>query len=539
MKAKFIIRRIVSCGLILGVLSGCKYYEMKSFNPQVSTKQKRKLSNQIWVTRGGHYMLYVGDEIWEVDNYKRKKDVITGTLIPTNPVVMSTFEQAKAAANYRGRGRKTNSQYKSEWTQIHLYADSVLIQESKEDGFSSVQFTINDINKAKSLRYNERANFMSGFGFTAGGLGIGMGILIAIECSCPHAYTFDGESYHFTNTLFTGATAANLERNDYKILQDYRPDSDSYEMIIKNEENESHYTNLLELIVVNHDANIEVIPDQNGNIHSVSKLETAMSLVDDNGNDLSNLVSFRDDVAYSFDNDSDENMISTIATFTRPEDVSNAKVVVKLKNSEWGGVVYKTFASMMGNKYDDWVEKNHERTPEEAEEGMKKAGVPMTVSIKKDGEWIEIESISLVGEASYNTLAIPVDESLISDENIEVRLQAGFKFWDLDFVGMDFSQNADLDVETVNSSVTALNQDDDLYLEHILTGDSTYIKFEGLKTTGEKRTIIMRSKGYYISNDEYSGTPYWKELMKLRGQGGLSKLSKKIYREYSKQYAVN
>lgn len=538
MKNNIIIQRIVSCVLIIGMLSSCNHYRLSKHMPTDAANVGETVTEGL----ADYVVVHVGDETWQLIDIEIENNQITGSLTDVDTEQVDFYERVLDG--------QTDGEYNAEddegqyLEQTHIYLNSVT---HLEDG--KVSFDVSDVSTANSLKKQGGMGVVwgviAGVLIVIGGLILGMVIFVLIACNCPHAYTYDGEAYNFTNTLFTGATAKNLERNDYKLMPDYRPESDSYEMIIKNEENESHYTNLLELVVVNHDADVEVVPDQNGNIHSISNLETAKSIVDANGGDLSNELSYRDDVVYSFDKGSEETMINTYATFAKPDDVSNAKVVLKLKNTEWGGVVFKTFASMMGNKYDNWVEKNHARTPEEAEAGMKEAGIPMQLSIKKGDEWVEIESVDLVGEVSYNTLAFPIDESLITGENIEVRLQAGYKFWDLDYVGMDFSQDSDLVIETIKPSIAkgssndlaALSQDDDLYMQHFATGDSTHIKFDGLKSTGEKRTIIMRSKGYYLSNDEYTGTPYWRELVKLKAPGGLSRLSQNLYLEFSKNYA--
>ena len=373
------------------------------------------------------------------------------------------------------------------------------------------------------------------------GLFIGMVILLLIACNCPHAYIFDGQDYQYTNTLFTGAIAKNLERHDYKVIDDFNAESSTYEVIIKNEENESHYINMLELMVVSHDKNSEVAADQNGEIHTISNFVNAKEIKNESGQDLSNLLSARDELAYSFDSESKDNMVNAYATFDKPADVSNAKVILKVKNSKWGAIVYKTFAAMMGDKYEGWVAKNSQRSFEEARSDMKNAGIPFILSIKKDNKWIDVETVNLIGEVSYNTLIAKIDKDLITEEEIELRLRSGFKFWDLDYVGMDFSPDADFTTEIIRPSLVAHNQvllasiqnDDSNYLEHLQKGDSTYFKFENLSTATTKRTIIMHSKGYYLSNEEYAGDPQWTKLIKMRKPGGLSNLSRELYGIYN------
>jgi len=525
--------KIISFLLIVLIFSGCKYYRAYA-DTDVTEKDQKAVVRSLRNSDYHHFFLHSNDEVWELDYaYWNRDNLIYGNLIPVSSKLKSIYNSVPWD-NGNSRWHDKIHQFKDivAWTQTHMYIDE--INETNLDNFS---FKLSDINKVENLRYNKKRNALPIIGLTAAGLTTSMGVLLAIACNCPHTYTFDGESYHYTNTLFTGATAANLERNDYKVLQDYRSDSETYELYIKNEENESHYTNLLELLVVNHAENNQVIPDQNGKIHSISKLINATDVANERGDDLSSLISQKDGIGYLFDSESKDNLVSTYVTFDKPNDVSNAKVVLNIKNTKWGGIVYKTFATMMGDKYEGWVEKNQNRSNEEAIAGMHEAGIPLLLSIKQNDDWIDLENINLVGDVSYNSIVVPIDKELITNDIIELRLQAGFKFWDLDYVGMDFSKEKEIDVQIIKPSntsdmdndLTSLEFDDNHYLEHINKGDSTYLKFEGLNTSNEKRTIIMRSKGYYLSKEKYNGTPYWRELLKIKAPGGLSRFSRTLY----------
>jgi hypothetical protein len=529
MKYNPIFKRFIAYFFILGILTGCNQYNRFPYSNSASPNADNLVLEDNGDIKSENILIHSNGVTYGISDAVVEKNQVTGKLIALD---LDAESYTSSISNeYEGDEKSKDELY------AHFYDTSNSLTEGQE-----IMISVDDHSGAVSLKY-KKGNFWKYVGYfflVLAGLLVGLIVLLLIACNCPHAYTFDGEKYHFTNTLFTGATAANLERDDYKILNDYRFDSDSYEMIIKNEENESHFINLLELIVVNHDENIEVIPDQNGQVHSISNLVEATQIVNDKGDDLSKMLVNRDDLAYSFDSDLEENMVNTYATFDKPDDVTNAKVVLKLKNSEWGGLVYKTFGSMLGDRYESWVEKNHERSSEEANAAMKKAGIPLVVSIKKENAWIEVETIDLIGEVSYNTLVANIDENLITGDKIELRLQAGFKLWDLDYVGMDFSQEENLEVEVIKPAlldgnevdISALENDDDSYFDQLHQGDSTYFKFEGLKSSSAKRTIIMHSKGYYISHEEYTGDTYWMKLLKLRGTGGLSKLSKEVYESF-------
>lgn len=532
MKYNPIIQRIVACVFMVGMLASCNQYNALAH----STSATLNVENLVFDSEGNikseKVLIHSNKKTYRLSGAINEDNQVTGTLI---------LHRSDEDANYTSslsNELENNTKLDKNNLYSHFYDTSNSLEEGDE-----VKITVNK-ETGEVLLFKKKGNGWKIVGvifLVLGGLLLGLVILLLITCGCPHAYVFDGQKYHYTNTLFTGATAANLERHDFKILQDFQLDSDSYEMIIKNEENESHFINQLEMLLVQHDESTEVAPDQNGQIHSISNLEIATKIVDDAGQNISHLLSSRDDNAYGFDSDTKESMISAYATFNKPVDVSNAKVVVKLKNTEWGGAVYQTFASMMGDKYEKFVEKNHQRSPEEAKAGMKEAGIPMTISIKNGDHWVDVESIDLVGEINYNTLVATIDEELITGDNIELRFQAGFKFWDLDYVGMDFSADEGFEVTTIQPTLVdnkqdisaAIADDDQLYLEHLNKGDSTYFKFAGLKTESGKRTLILHSKGYYLSKDEYAGKTEWSELMKLRAPGGLSRLSKDIYEAYS------
>jgi hypothetical protein len=69
---------------------------------------------------------------------------------------------------------------------------------------------------------------------------------------------------------------------------------------------------------------------------------------------------------------------------------------------------------------------------------------------------------------------------------------------------------------------------------------STKVTFASLKTNpGLKRTLILRSKGYYISKNEYTGKIYRKELKKFRKPGELSRYSQKLYLDMMSKTAKN
>jgi hypothetical protein len=115
-------------------------------------------------------------------------------------------------------------------------------------------------------------------------------------------------------------------------------------------------------------------------------------------------------------------------------------------------------------------------------------------------------------------------------------LQSGFKFWDLDYVAMDFSQQQEFDIQTISPSfvsgnetnVTSLSTNDNSYLVTESGSEPISVRFDGLNTT-KHRTLFLESKGYYVRNKIETNEPNWKELAKISRKNGLGRFSQETF----------
>ena len=242
-----LFNRSIAVVLIISLLQSCSYYKLRTANIDVSTSAEVIAKNQ-----SNYIIVHLGDNLWQLDEALITTETVTGKLSKMTPKAAEYYRKAVEDNNYRVE--KDNTQFIS---QLHLHVE----QFKKSD--NTVTFKTSDITKIDVMKKNGALTTLSRAGtpvlITAGAIAI----FVAVVCNCPHAYSFDGTTYHFNNTLFTGATSENMERDDYKGMPDYNPESEDYSMIIKNEENEFQYTNLLELIVVNHNSDVDVVTDQN------------------------------------------------------------------------------------------------------------------------------------------------------------------------------------------------------------------------------------------------------------------------------------
>jgi hypothetical protein len=168
---------------------------------------------------------------------------------------------------------------------------------------------------------------------------------------------------------------------------------------------------------------------------------------------------------------------------------------------------------------------------------MKKAGIPLVVYLKKNNKWIEIETIQAVGNAGDQSIVIPIDSKLLTDDKINIRIDGGFNLWEMDYAAMDFSKPAPFEIQNLSPSyvsgsennIKSLLSDDKNYLMAKMGSEPISVSFNGLKTNYASRTIILQSKGYYLREDKQEGKPNWNKLSQLSRKNGFGKFSQDLY----------
>jgi hypothetical protein len=527
----FISTRIIALFFLVPfVFTSCRLYHLKTRTVMYNNAQKIVQQNAY-----PYILVHVGDSYWQLKNPKVKNETISGELTKVDERVDYYYRKGLERTNFTIQQSETIYAY-----QLHLFVDAL----ETDKMYVTIPYT--SITDLKVLDKNRGLSAVGNLLIAGTTAAAGIGIFLLIACSCPHNYTFDGEQYHYNNTLFTGATAPNLERHDFKSLPDYHPENSTYKMLVKNEENEIQYTNLMEMISVSHAKEVEVATDQSGNVYTLKKREKAIYATSDNGADLTAQLNQSDDQAYSFDQVGDDDFSHVFARFHVDTNNENAKLIVRAKNSNWGGLVYHSFAQLMGKNYSKWVKHNQKRTTEEAQKDVIEAGIPLLIEVKKNGNWVPIEAINLISEVNYNELIVPIATEFLSDETIEFRLSSGYKFWEIDALQMDFSLPESVSIERFAPSsavgnedyTMSLSKDDDNYMEHHTTGDSALVVFENLPVSSQKRTLFLHSKGYYLSNDSYEGGTKWGTMLALREKGGLSAFSKVLYEAYMNRASI-
>ncbi len=447
-----------------------------------------------------------------------------------------------------GRLQKIPNRDRQYAKQLHIYATAVTL-----DG-GRIGIKESDIFRIERMQINHLAGVGTVVGIVVLSAAIALVaiyITLLIICNCPRVYTTDGERYNYSHSLFTGAVGSQMERNDYQVMPDYFPKSESYKFMIRNDLQEKQYTNKLQLVVAQHDKDVEIMAGQNGEIYSISQPIAPIKAVDDGGNDISHLLLNPDDESHAFNNNSSTTFSNAVLTFNKPKEDGNAKLVIRAKNHRWGAFVYDQFLQKFGNKYDEHVASNAKKSKEKIDATLKEQGIPLVVSVLKNGKWVDVESLNLIGDIAYNNVVIPLSNDVLTSgtDEVQIRLRSGYMFWEVDYVGIDFGPSKEFNVQVLSpttatngneSYVSQLAVDDDEYMEHLQMGDSAVIEFTGLVTTPElKRTIILNSKGYYVPTKVYEGKMQRSSLMKFKKEGAMSVFSRELADKYMNDMALD
>jgi hypothetical protein len=538
---------------LTGIISSCgTYYKLGS----VTYGKERKLLEEI-TKENTVIFLHNARELIQLTNVTINNNVLVGTSIPSNPAEVAFYNRIKSNPSrqmYFKQEQINEARLKAYQEQIKI--DTLQLTDHSENNpdylqdekIHQVHIYTNDLSKIEntiSIDLDEISQLSIFKKTTNPGVVIIIAllssllllfILLVIACNCPHVYLQNGETFEYTNTLFTGAVSEKLERFDYKALQDMNPDKSSLFMQIKNEDNEKQYTNLLGLKVAYHDPSFQVMTDKYGKLYSISSLTKPIHTVDQENMDQSNSIASDDESYFNFDARTKNGLVSTHLTFTKPTDPSNAKLILNLKNSEWAGYIHQKFLENLGTYQKEWLQSNSSKTSDQLQQALKNGGVPLVIYLKKKNKWIEIETIQPIGNAGDQSIVIPIDEKLLTDSSIELRLQSGFKFWDLDYAAMDFSKQKEFEVQTISPSsvsgdetnINALRTNDKSYLITESGSEPISVRFDGLNTN-KNRTLFLESKGYYIRNKMETNKPNWMELAKISRKNGLGRFSQETF----------
>jgi len=375
-------------------------------------------------------------------------------------------------------------------------------------------------------------------------------IVMLTKESCPFVYAYNGSEFEFTGEIYSGAIFPNLERDDFLPLPNLQAKDGQYQLKMDNLAEEIQYTNLAELQVVDHPKGTDLMVDRQGMFRTVKEPVLPLAALNGSGEDALPLVIVKDELSYKGDdtNDPKQSMDALHLKFAAPKDKSNARLILKARNSIWLDYILGQFLDLFGNRYDRWYARQSKPDKSLDKDWALNQGIPLSVYVKQAGEWKYLDHFPVVGPMADREMVLPLDLSSIKDSVIELKLQCGAKFWEIDYVALDAStpqpvycQKLPLQkAETAEGKdvTRLLTKTDKEYFVQPKVGDSAVLSYVVPQARdGYERTIFLHSRGHYKVIRKAKSEPDIAALEQFRQAGHFAKFSRRNYLEFMAKYA--
>ena len=147
--------------------------------------------------------------------------------------------------------------------------------------------------------------------------------------------------------------------------------------------------------------------------------------------------------------------------------------------------------------------------------------IPLSIYIKKNNQWELVERLNTVGPMAYREMIVPINLEGIDSQEVEVKIETGFKFWEIDELKFGYPVDETPVVERLLPSLNVsdslitqqLSYTDETYLAQEKTGDIAEISYKApMAEEGYEYTVFLHTRGYYELVREFSGLPQIGEL---------------------------
>ncbi|HEX6791696.1 MAG TPA: hypothetical protein VF247_10335, partial [Candidatus Krumholzibacteria bacterium] len=377
--------------------------------------------------------------------------------------------------------------------------------------------------------------------------------------SCPYVYSFDGSNYVLDAEPLSGAISRGLERNDLCRLDHVAARDGRFELMVRNELEETQYLDGMRLRVVDHPAGTQACTDANGAILVIADPAAATAARDENGADLRRVLDSADHIAWQPVMPTDDSWQTMplrnqlTFSFAKPGGASRANLVVNASTSQWGSIMMREMLQARGSGLREWresVDSNGPAMQEMVTFNMREELYFLRLYVREGDQWVMRGWLPGGGPAVSETRVIPLDLSGVTGDTVEIRVSPPRGFWAFDYVGMSFAESSatsqtDVPPESAvlsgRSDITStLATDDGGRHEMKNVGDSILLSFRAPRpATGGLRTIFLDTRGYYESHiDETQPEQTALIAQMLSNEGAIVRYSLQKYVEMAGTVAV-
>lgn len=484
-----------------------------------------------WQRASKYFVLHGDNNIWGMENVTVTGNTIQGDLVNLPPEHRKYLNPDTEKTNRVKKEDKTIT-----LMEVHLYTKTPV-----PSGQTHVMLQASDLNRMDVYEFDKshtNANHaLSWAGVIVGGVIAVFGIAFLIACNCPQVYVNNNGQYEFKSGVYSGAVYSSLERPDYLPLDGIQLVDNTYRLRIANAKEEEQFINQSSLLWVKHPADVRLLADRNGKIHSYKNPVAARRAVYDEETNVTQALKFTDEQYYSFTGQANPGGFSEVTLqFDRPAGSQKGKLLVHGGNSNWSGYLYREFAALFGEGYEKWRRQQEEAGSANAQQWLVDQGLPMKVYLETEKGWKYIDHFALTGNTASRDMIMEIDLEGLRGHEVKIRIESAYKFWDLDRAAMDFSpdvethavqlQPAEARTRNGQDVKAGLLQKDKNYVQ--LSGDDYLDLVYGMPEPGraEESSLFLVTEGYYHNLKKYEGKPDVQALVKFKEKGAFDRYSR-------------
>ena len=342
--------------------------------------------------------------------------------------------------------------------------------------------------------------------------------------SCPLVYSWDGEGWRLDSGTFGGAITRAATRTDVDNLVYAASDAGRLRLKLANELYETDHVDALSVLVVDHDPDVTVAPDGDGNLHSLGKLQTPLGAHDFRGRDVLQLVAAADELNWQsapFGRSPDraeDIRDGLVLRFVRPAGVNAGKLVIDGRNTTWASYMLTELIGAHGTATDAWYD-SLDTQPRFRQQFASLAAHTgfLGVSIHTAAGWEHQGYVWEAGPEIAKRQVFPLDLSRVRGDTVRVRLESAPSFWLIDQVALDYTTSQPFTVQEINATraidhagrdvgyLLAAIDERELVME---TGDYVELQFDlPPAEPGKTRSFVLQSTGWYRVHTSPTAAP--------------------------------
>lgn len=331
--------------------------------------------------------------------------------------------------------------------------------------------------------------------------------------SCPHVYSFDGENYvidadPLSGSLFRGAESRDMDRLEKIVAVD-----GEYRLKVINERQEIDFLNDLSLQVVDHSAEAEVLPTQEGELVAVLAASVPLSCSDRRGRDVLGPLLADDGEMFSsragdFSPDGvEEPLEQVICTFPAPSS-ERAVIVLRGHNTQFAADVFAAYLAEMGSGLDELLGsmEDCDDYPRYVSDQLDQLGLQLGLEVWDGSGWTPAGRLNPIGPAVLRSQAAVIGIPPGVGGQVRIRLVMAPLFWELDQVQLGLGREVEHLVLRPSSVVdssgrdltgTLLDRDEERVV--LSEGEHVEVRFDEppIPAESSRRTVILSISGYY------------------------------------------